>query len=65
VGRIRESLLGMNIVKGRPVTLSIGVITNTGRHCAFGELITAADGLMYEAKHGGKNTVRSGTLAGG
>jgi len=64
-GRIRKSLLGMNIIKGRPVTLSIGVITNTGRRCAFDELITAADGLMYEAKRGGKNTVRSGTLAGG
>jgi PleD family two-component response regulator len=55
---------GADIVKGRPVTLSIGVITNTGRPCAFEELIKAADGLMYEAKHSGKNTVRSGIMTG-
>lgn len=58
VVRIQNSLLDMKVLSGKPVTFSIGVITNAGRLCAFDELIKIADGLMYEAKHSGRNMVK-------
>jgi len=60
VGRIQNSLLGMKMSNGMPVTFSIGVITNNCRPCSFDGIIKAADSLMYEAKRSGKNTVKSG-----
>jgi len=62
VGRIQNSLLDMKMSNDMSVTFSIGVITNNYRPCSVDELIMAADGLMYEAKHSGKNAVKSGVF---
>jgi diguanylate cyclase (GGDEF)-like protein len=40
-----------------PVTFSIGVLTCTGTPPRVGEMIKAADNLMYAVKHRGKNAV--------
>lgn len=43
-----------------PVTFSIGVLTIIDKQPTVNQMIEAADTLMYEAKQGGKNAVRSG-----
>jgi diguanylate cyclase (GGDEF)-like protein len=44
------------------VSLSMGVITNSSREPDAEALISAADGLMYEAKRNGKNVIRCGVF---
>lgn len=63
VSRIQKSLAGVMMPKGGRATFSVGVITNLGRRCSFDEMIRAADALMYEAKHSGKDAIKAGTLA--
>ncbi|MCM8791277.1 MAG: GGDEF domain-containing protein [Candidatus Omnitrophica bacterium] len=58
VARIRDSFPNTAMSNGKPVTFSIGVMTNDCRSCHFDEMIKAADALMYKAKREGKNTVR-------
>lgn len=59
INRIQNSLSQIKASNGTQITFSIGVITNNFRPCTFDEIIMAADGLMYEAKHSGKNAVKS------
>lgn len=47
-----------------PVTLSMGVLTCTAAPAAVDELIALADGLMYRAKHGGKNAIQYAVYRG-
>jgi len=62
LGRIQNILSQIKSLNGAQVTFSIGVITNNCRPCTFDEVIMAADGLMYEAKHSGKNAVKTGVF---
>ena len=63
VASLRQRLTGLSSPDGRPVTFSLGVLTSSGRPCAFDELVSAADSLMYESKRGGKDSVRFGVAA--
>jgi EAL domain-containing protein (putative c-di-GMP-specific phosphodiesterase class I) len=46
------------------VTMSIGVVTATGRSLRADELLRAADGAMYDAKQRGRNQVSAQRLTG-
>ncbi len=58
VARIQKILLNALNAQGWPTTLSFGVVTCTDAPASVESLLQAADGLMYAAKNGGKNTVR-------
>lgn len=47
-----------------PVTCSVGMVTSSGRQTSVDELIQAADVLMYDVKHSGKNSVKHAVLRG-
>lgn len=64
LARIQDALTEMSMPNAVPVTFSIGAVTNTGRPCTIDELIKIADGLMYSAKHSGKNNIKAETLSG-
>ena len=64
IARIQNALIGMTMPNTVPVTFSIGAVSNTGHPCSIDELIKTADGLMYSAKHSGKNKVKAETLSG-
>lgn len=62
IERLRAALTDIRVQGDRPVTFSIGVVTDTGKRCTFDEILKAADSLMYKAKREGKNTVRYGAF---
>ena len=61
VRRLRRSLLELARERRLPVTFSIGVVTWDTPPASAGEMLKAADRLMYSAKRGGKNRIRHET----
>jgi diguanylate cyclase (GGDEF)-like protein len=57
IEKVHHNLMDAVKKGGWPVTFSTGVVTCTGPTCPAGELMKIADGLMYKAKKGGKNTI--------
>jgi diguanylate cyclase (GGDEF)-like protein len=57
VRKVRESLVAAMRQQGWPVTFSIGVVTFATPPESVDAMIRAADGFMYEVKHGGKNRI--------
>jgi diguanylate cyclase (GGDEF)-like protein len=55
--KVREGLDGLSRSIGWLTTISMGVVTSTNGTCDLDDIITAADKLMYEVKHAGKNNV--------
>ena len=60
LARMREAVTRARL----SITFSVGAVTCRGFSGAADELLRRADGLMYEAKQGGKNAVRSATIVG-
>ena len=59
--RIREVMKA----NGWPATVSIGAVTFASAPKSYEEMLAAIDGLMYEAKRGGKDSFRHETSSGG
>ena len=60
--RMRQAVEALR-PEGNPVTISFGVATTIASEQATPEaLVAAADAALYEAKHAGRNAVRSRTL---
>ncbi len=66
--RVRQGVADMHVAatdkRGQPVlisnrTASIGIASGPGATSDLDELLRAADAAVYEAKHGGRNQVRS------
>lgn len=55
IGKLRLRLLAVMAEHGWPVTVSIGSVTCLRPPSSPEELLSAADGLMYRVKSGGKN----------
>ena len=61
VERVQATLTQIRMPAGKQATFSIGVVTHDGSKSAdFVDMVKAADALMYEAKHDGKDTYRMG-----
>jgi diguanylate cyclase (GGDEF)-like protein len=60
VSKLQKILLDTMREGAWPCTFSFGLATFSRAPATFDEMISRADRLMYEAKSGGKNTVRSG-----
>ncbi|MEX2273534.1 MAG: diguanylate cyclase [Vicinamibacterales bacterium] len=60
--RMRRAVEALDM-QGRGVTISFGVATTTATdHLTPQALVAAADAALYEAKHAGRNAVRTRTL---
>jgi diguanylate cyclase (GGDEF)-like protein len=59
-----QSALRDSVNKKWPVSFSIGVLTCIASSTSVDELIEEVDGLMYQAKTGGKDAVRYGEFKG-
>ena len=60
--KMRRAVESLETGGGR-VTISVGVATTLAREKASPEsLVAAADGALYDAKRGGRNTIRARTL---
>lgn len=57
VDELRQNLLDTMQAEGWPVTFSIGVASYRTTPDDFDALLKRADGLMYEVKHSGRNSV--------
>jgi len=62
VGRMKEKLDETMSENRWPVTFSVGLITFTKPPFSVNELIKEADGLMYEVKNNGKNSIKTNCL---
>lgn len=60
---LRSQLLKRMQQQGWPITFSIGVVTCEGSCLDREALIKAADALMYEVKHSGKNNIKLKVIA--
>ncbi|HUK13491.1 MAG TPA: GGDEF domain-containing protein [Thermoanaerobaculaceae bacterium] len=60
LARMREAVTRARL----SITFSVGAVTCRGFDGTAEELLRRADGLMYEAKQGGKDAVRSATIVG-
>lgn len=63
VQKLRERLADEMRGGGWPVTFSVGLLTCAEPPHTVDELIKVADGLMYEVKEGGKDSVRHDVLS--
>jgi diguanylate cyclase (GGDEF)-like protein len=63
--KIKEQLLNLTKRKSWPVTFSLGLVTYEDAPGSVEELVKEADRLMYQAKQGGKNTLRFRTIGEG
>jgi len=57
ISRLREKLLGAMREEQLPVTFSIGVVSFEDTPVSPEEAVRLADGVMYEAKRGGKDRI--------
>ncbi|MAP94145.1 MAG: PleD family two-component system response regulator [Ponticaulis sp.] len=62
--RLRRKVAGdfFPIERGKnrlDVTISLGVSTSSGENCTIDELLKSADQALYDAKHAGRNQVKS------
>jgi diguanylate cyclase (GGDEF)-like protein len=64
VERVRRELDRLTARDGRHVLFSIGLVTFDRPPASVDELTSAADELMYRAKHGGKDRVEQAERAG-
>lgn len=62
--KIEDSVTDVMQQRDLPITFSVGVLTCTAAPGTPSELVKMVDNLMYEAKAGGKNTVRYSTYDG-
>jgi diguanylate cyclase (GGDEF)-like protein len=59
MSRIKQKLDAAMSVNRWPVSFSVGVVTFSKPPFSVNEMIKEADGLMYEAKNGGKNAMKT------
>lgn len=64
IPRLQQVLLEEMNRSRCPITFSIGALTLTANPRSIDEIISLADGLMYEAKRGGKNAIRYSVYEG-
>ncbi|MFH1808117.1 MAG: diguanylate cyclase [Pseudomonadota bacterium] len=62
--RLRDALEGLFKAQGWPLGLSMGALTVTAHHASVNDYLQRADGLMYQAKHGGKAHTCFGVFEG-
>ncbi|MDD2541164.1 MAG: GGDEF domain-containing protein [Desulfuromonadaceae bacterium] len=63
--KVREELCQLAKQNNWPISFSVGVVTSNCGSCEFSEVMSKADGLMYEVKKAGKDNIRFGILNDG
>jgi diguanylate cyclase (GGDEF)-like protein len=59
MGKLRDELAQLAAREGWPISLSVGIVEFTKPPADVDAMLRVVDGLMYEAKRGGKDAIRA------